>query len=52
MGTGKNPGQHKGGKGEHMKKLTPGYPRTTEGVARTVESPKYPRSNFKSGKSR
>ena len=50
MGVGKNSSQHKGGKGEKMEKLKPGYPKTTEGVTKTVPSPNYPRSNF-AGKS-
>ena len=45
-GTGKNPKQHKGGKGDHMAKTKPAYPTKTEGVSKTVESPNYPRSNF------
>lgn len=47
MGTGKNPSQHKGGRGEHLSKLKPGYPTgTPEQQASTTEAPKYPRSNF------
>jgi len=43
--TGKNPGQHKGGKGDHKEKTKPGYPKTTERIGKTVPSPNYPRSN-------
>ena len=39
----------KGGKGmvnPYPEKLKPGYPKGTEGVAKTVASPNYPRDNF------
>lgn len=39
----------KGGKGmlnPYPQKLKPGYPKGTEGVSKTVPSPKYPRENF------
>ena len=41
-------GMKKGGKGmvnPYPEKLKPGYPKGTEGVAKTVASPNYPRSN-------
>lgn len=43
--TGKNAGDHKGGRGDMRSYTKPGYPKTTEGVAKTVASPNYPRSN-------
>lgn len=52
MATGKNPSQHKGGRGDKMEKLKPGYPQGPEGVSSTVESPNYPRKNFAGSKSR
>lgn len=45
MGTGKNPGQHKGGSGEHMEKLKPGYPKKVEGTSGSVPAPMYPRKH-------
>jgi hypothetical protein len=30
-----------------VKGAKPGYPTKTEGIAKTVQSPNYPRSNFK-----
>ena len=46
-GTGSNPAQHKGGKGDHKEKTGPGYPKgKTECCDKTVASPNYPRSNF------
>lgn len=39
----------KGGKGmvnPYPQKLKPGYPKSNEGVAKTVQSPNYPRDNF------
>ena len=48
--TGKNAGDHKGGRGDHQYYTKPGYPSKTEGVTKTVASPNYPRSNFAGGK--
>ena len=49
MATGKNPSQHKGGKGDMKEKTKPGYPKGPEGVSKTVPSPNYPRQNVKKG---
>ena len=43
--TGKNAGDHKGGRGDHRSYTKPCYPKSTEGVGKTVASPNYPRSN-------
>ena len=48
--TGKSAGDHKGGRGDMRGYTKPGYPSKTEGVAKTVASPSYPRSNFAGGK--
>lgn len=49
--TGKNPGDHKGGRGDHKYYTKPGYPKG-EMPAKTVASPNYPRSNFATSKGR
>ena len=46
MAEGKSPSQHKGGKDDGKAKSKPGYPKGPERIAKTVESPKYPRENF------
>ncbi len=51
MGTGKDPGQHKGGSGDHKSYAKPCYPKgPPERVGKTVPSPNYPRENH-AGKS-
>ena len=45
--TGKNAGDHKGGRGDQRAKTAPKYPQGPEHVAKTVASPNYPRSNSK-----
>jgi hypothetical protein len=39
-------GSGKGMVNPYPQKLKPGYPKGTEGVAKTVASPNYPRENF------
>jgi hypothetical protein len=48
--TGKNAGDHKGGRGDMRSYTSPSYPKGPEHVAKTVPSPKYPRSNFSGSK--
>jgi hypothetical protein len=43
----KKKGKSKGHLDPYKSKLKPGYPKTEEGVAKTVPSPNYPRENFK-----
>ena len=50
MGTGKNPGQHKGGSGDMKEKGKISYPKGPEGVTKTVQSPNYPRENMAGGR--
>ncbi len=45
MSTGKDPSQHKGGQGDHKEKGKPCYPKGPERVAKTTQSPNYPREN-------
>lgn len=52
MATGKNASDHKGGRGDQRAKTAPKYPQGPERVASTKPSPNYPRSNFKSGRSK